>query len=221
MDQPCQDTTHCTHTHASGGSALGEGGPARRCVALLLTLSYRVLLCLWSVTPCLAIDCEFVGVGVEGVDNALARVSIVNFHSAVVYDKYVKPSEPVTDYRTSVSGIRPQHIHSKGAVTFKQAQREVAQLIEGKILVGHAVQNDLQVLLLSHPKHLLRDTSKYKGLCPDRSEREGRGGAQRNESDTGRESVVAVSQAVGPCAHTAGWIFCCVLLPSRSSVLVR
>lgn len=49
-----------------------------------------------------------------------------------------------------------------------QCQRDVADLIQGKILVGHAVHNDLTVLLLSHPKHLLRDTQRYKGLCPDR-----------------------------------------------------
>lgn len=121
------------------------------------------------MTPCVAIDCEFVGIGADGTGDALARVSIVNFHAHVLYDKYVKPVEPVTDYRTAVSGIRPAHIHSITAVSFKTAQREVADLLEGRIIVGHALQNDLSVLLLSHPKHLIRDTSKYKGLCPDRS----------------------------------------------------
>lgn len=76
------------------------------------------------MTPCLALDCEFVGIGKDGADNALARVSLVNFHGGVVYDKYVKPSEPVTDYRTAVSGIRPQHIHTKEAVTFKQVTKK-------------------------------------------------------------------------------------------------
>lgn len=121
-----------------------------------------------TVTPCLAIDCEFVGVGRDGSENALARVSLVNFHSEVVLDTYVKPTETVTDYRTAVSGIKAAHIHSKGAISFKQCQREVAAIIKDKILVGHAVQNDLQALLLSHPKHLVRDTARYKGLCPDR-----------------------------------------------------
>lgn len=80
----------------------------------------------------------------------------------------MKPAEQVTDFRTAVSGIRPGMIHSKAAVTFKQAQREVSDLIQDRILVGHALQNDLTVLLLSHPRQLIRDTSKYKGLCPDR-----------------------------------------------------
>lgn len=124
---------------------------------------------LLSVTPCLALDCEFVGAGPEGEVNVLARVSIVNFHSAVVYDRFVKPSELVTDYRTAVSGVRAGHVHGKNAVSFKQCQSEVAELVKDKILVGHALHNDLEVLLLSHPKHLVRDTSRYKGLCPDRS----------------------------------------------------
>ena len=41
----------------------------------------------------LAIDCEFVGVGPEGVQSELARVSIVNYHCHTVYDRYVKPRE--------------------------------------------------------------------------------------------------------------------------------
>ena len=58
----------------------------------------------------LAIDCEMVGTGQGGVRSVLARCSIVNQHGVVVYDKYVKTDEPVTDYRTSVSGIRAEHL---------------------------------------------------------------------------------------------------------------
>lgn len=115
----------------------------------------------------MALDCEFVGVGPNGEGDALARVSLINFHGDVILDQYVKPQEAVTDYRTAVSGVKPGHIHGRNARPFKQVQRQVAELIKERILVGHAVHNDLQVLLLSHPKHLLRDTSKFKGLCPD------------------------------------------------------
>jgi len=51
-----------------------------------------------------------VGVGEDGVESALARVSIVNFHGHLVLDKFVKPNEKVTDFRTHVSGIRPVDI---------------------------------------------------------------------------------------------------------------
>ncbi|KAI8979363.1 ribonuclease H-like domain-containing protein [Mycotypha africana] len=110
-----------------------------------------------------AIDCEMVGVGPDGVDSALARVSIVNYNGAVVLDCYVQPVEPVTDYRTAVSGIEPHHLlASNGALTFKEVQFKVEEIIRNRILVGHAVYNDLQVLMLSHPTLLIRDTSRYK-----------------------------------------------------------
>jgi RNA exonuclease 4 len=48
-----------------------------------------------------------VGVGPDGVESALARVSIVNFFGHPVLDKFVKTKERVTDYRTEVSGITP------------------------------------------------------------------------------------------------------------------
>lgn len=96
-------------------------------------------------------------------DHLLARVSIVNFHGAQIYDSYVLPSakEKVTDYRTHVSGIRPEHLRPGVARPFDEVQRAVAELLEGRILVGHAVKNDLAVLLLSHPRRDIRDTSKY------------------------------------------------------------
>ncbi|EGV64717.1 3'-5' exonuclease [Yamadazyma tenuis] len=108
----------------------------------------------------LAIDCEFVGVGPEGEESALARVSIVNFYGYTVYDKFVKPREKVTDWRTWVSGVTPKHM--KDAATFKQAQEETSKLLDGKILVGHAVHHDLDALFLSHPKYMIRDTTSFK-----------------------------------------------------------
>jgi hypothetical protein len=47
-----------------------------------------------------------VGVGIEGAESALARVSLVNFHGAVVLDAFVRQRERVVDYRTPFS---PRH----------------------------------------------------------------------------------------------------------------
>ena len=66
----------------------------------------------FSVTRIIGIDCEMVGVGFGGKDSVLARVSIVNHFGHCIYDKYVKPREKVTDYRTAVSGIRPKDIEN-------------------------------------------------------------------------------------------------------------
>ncbi|XP_023173054.1 RNA exonuclease 4 [Drosophila hydei] len=111
----------------------------------------------------LAMDCEMVGVGFNGQDDMLARVSIVNKVGEVLLDKHVKPRELVTDYRTSVSGIRPHDIEN--GEEFEAVQDEVVKLLHGKILVGHALRNDLAVLSIKHPMAHIRDTSRYKPLC--------------------------------------------------------
>nr|KAF6487013.1 REX4-like protein, 3'-5' exonuclease [Rousettus aegyptiacus] len=45
---------------------------------------------------------------------------------------------------------------------FEVVQKEVAEMLRGRILVGHALHNDLKVLFLDHPKKKIRDTQKYK-----------------------------------------------------------
>lgn len=108
----------------------------------------------------IAIDCEMVGVGpTPDTDSALARISIVNYHGQQLYDSFVKPKEAVTDYRTSVSGITPHLL--RVARTFEAVQADVAKILDGKILIGHAIRNDLEALLLSHPKRDIRDTSRH------------------------------------------------------------
>ncbi len=100
-----------------------------------------------------------VGVGpTPSESSALARVSIVNYHGHQIYDSYVRPLEYVTDWRTSISGISPYMMSS--ARTFSTVQKDVAALLEGRILVGHAVRHDLEALLLSHPRGNIRDTSR-------------------------------------------------------------
>lgn len=64
-----------------------------------------------------ALDCEYVGVGYNGKDDQLARVSIVDADGKIEYDTYVTPAEEVTDYRTHVSGIQPGHLRN-GAYAF-------------------------------------------------------------------------------------------------------
>nr|XP_012300573.1 RNA exonuclease 4 [Aotus nancymaae] len=113
-----------------------------------------------GLTRALALDCEMVGVGPKGEESVAARVSIVNQYGKCVYDKYVKPTEPVTDYRTAVSGIRPENL--KQGEELEVVQKEVAEMLKGRVLVGHALHNDLKVLFLDHPKKKIRDTQKYK-----------------------------------------------------------
>ncbi|XP_024237699.1 RNA exonuclease 4 isoform X3 [Oncorhynchus tshawytscha] len=113
-----------------------------------------------GLTKAVAMDCEMVGVGPDGEDSIVARVSLVNQFGKCIYDKFVKPTEKVTDYRTAVSGIRPDDI--KNGENVKTVQKEVAEILQGRTLVGHAIHNDLKILFLDHPKKRIRDTQKYK-----------------------------------------------------------
>jgi RNA exonuclease 4 len=111
-----------------------------------------------------AVDCEMVGIGPEpNRDSALARVSLVNFHGHQVYDSYVQMPRKieVTDYRTAVSGIEPKHLRTDVARPFDEVREDLKTLLAGRILVGHAVKNDLDVLILKHDKRFIRDTSKF------------------------------------------------------------
>lgn len=64
------------------------------------------------LTKAVCIDCEMVGIGEMGLENMVARVSLVNQLGQCIYDKYVQPTEPVIDYRTSVSGITEQNLQT-------------------------------------------------------------------------------------------------------------
>ncbi len=108
-----------------------------------------------------ALDCEMVGVGPEGLDSALARVSIVNWDNEIVLDTYVKVDEPVTDYRTFISGITPEQIQSESALTIGEVRNMVMSTLQGKILIGHGLENDLKVVGINHPWCDIRDTATY------------------------------------------------------------
>ncbi|KAK1154664.1 interferon-stimulated 20 kDa exonuclease-like 2 [Acipenser oxyrinchus oxyrinchus] len=106
----------------------------------------------------LAMDCEMVGTGPRGTRSELARCSIVGYHGDVVYDKYILPTNPVTDYRSRWSGIRKQDL--RNATGFKEAQKEILKILSGKVVIGHAIHNDFKALGYFHPPALTRDTSR-------------------------------------------------------------
>lgn len=97
----------------------------------------------------------------------LARVSLTSFSLDTIYDAYLlpPPATPITNYRTPFSGITAWHLNPKNATTqpkkFETVQKEVAALMKGRVLVGHALTGDLKVLGLSHPKARIRDTAQY------------------------------------------------------------
>ncbi|KAL1842133.1 hypothetical protein VTJ49DRAFT_6012 [Mycothermus thermophilus] len=136
-----------------GNSLLTADGPARVNEGLAPGV---------KVGKYVAIDCEMVGVGEGGHEDALARVSLVDFHGRQVYDSYVRPRGRVVDWRTHVSGVGPKHMAK--ARSFEEVQAQVAELLKGAIVVGHDVKHDLRVLELDHPHRMIRDTAKFSGF---------------------------------------------------------
>jgi len=111
-----------------------------------------------------AMDCEMVGIGPNGSDSALARVSIVDWYGEVIFDSFVRVKENVTDYRTCVSGITPDKIESDDVLSFDNCNEEVSRVLKDKILIGHGLKNDLKVLRIQHPWYKIRDSARYEPL---------------------------------------------------------
>lgn len=97
----------------------------------------------------------------------LARVSLCTYDLHPLYDAYVLPphNTPIADYRTPYSGISAWHLRPGNKTTnpkpFDIVQKEVADLLDGRVLVGHDLKGDLAVLGLSHPRADIRDTAYF------------------------------------------------------------
>eukprot|EP00811_Abedinium_folium_P035922 NODE_8677_length_1477_cov_6.697778.p1 GENE.NODE_8677_length_1477_cov_6.697778~~NODE_8677_length_1477_cov_6.697778.p1 ORF type:complete len:349 (+),score=106.71 NODE_8677_length_1477_cov_6.697778:160-1206(+) len=113
-----------------------------------------------------ALDCEMVGIGPGGTQSTLARASIVDNEGTVLLDVFVRPKEYITDFRSHITGITAATLHKPGVLSPEEAKRRAAALLEGKIVVGHAVQHDFEVLDLEHPRELVRDTALFRPLRP-------------------------------------------------------
>jgi RNA exonuclease 4 len=110
-----------------------------------------------------------VGVGPIGEESALAKITITNWENQVIFETHVKVDQFVTDFRTSVSGIRSHHLQSRSAMNIQEVRYFVSKILRGKILIGHGLENDLRAIGISHPWQNIRDTATYQPLMYMRS----------------------------------------------------
>jgi RNA exonuclease 1 len=86
---------------------------------------------------------------------SLARICLIHYVSGkVVYDQFVKPEKPITDYLTRWSGITEESM-TTATTTFTQVREKLTGILSEKptpVLVGHSLESDLQVLKMSHPR---------------------------------------------------------------------
>lgn len=110
----------------------------------------------------IALDCEMVGTGYRGKYSALARVTMVDWNHNIVLDEFVKPEREVTDYRTFVSGITAEMLEQTTTIDLETCREKVLKTLEGKILVGHGLKNDMRALGIHLPWQIVRDTAKFE-----------------------------------------------------------
>jgi len=104
------------------------------------------------VASAVAIDCEMVGVK-PGDTSALAHVAIVDINGTQIYNKYVIPRGGVgeiTHNRKKYSGINVRLLEEKQisgeALDFDIVKEQVHKILNGRVIVGHGLDNDFKVL---------------------------------------------------------------------------
>ncbi|KAL1345082.1 hypothetical protein HN51_018874 [Arachis hypogaea] len=123
----------------------------------------------------IAMDCEMVGGGSDGSLEICARVCLVDEDENLIFHTYVQPIIPVTNYRYDITGLTEENL--RNAMPLKEVQEKVLQILyngestgkvldggKARLLVGHDLEHDFDCLKLNYPKHLLRDTAKYRPL---------------------------------------------------------
>ncbi|ESQ54057.1 hypothetical protein EUTSA_v10024938mg [Eutrema salsugineum] len=109
-----------------------------------------------------AIDCEMVQC--EDGSDAVVRVAAVDRDLKVILDEFVKPDQPVVDYRTDITGLTAEDVENATTVSVVDIQENLQMFLsEDTILVGQSLNHDMKVLKIDHPRVI--DTSlvfKYK-----------------------------------------------------------
>jgi RNA exonuclease 1 len=97
----------------------------------------------------LSTDCEMC-VTVEG--KALTRVCVIDYATnQVVYNQFIKPPSPITDYLTRFSDIMAQALESVTKTLAVQAHLRTL-ITPSTILFRLLTESDLRALQLSHPR---------------------------------------------------------------------
>lgn len=94
-----------------------------------------------------ALDCEmcYTTIGLE-----LTRVTVINHRMDVVYEKLIKPHNPILDYNTKFSGIKDGDLDDI-TTTIEDVQNDLLDLFSSKtMLIGHSLDSDMKALKIFH-----------------------------------------------------------------------
>ncbi|ONI19554.1 hypothetical protein PRUPE_3G285000 [Prunus persica] len=127
-------------------------------------------------TQVVALACKMVGGGSDGSLDLCAKVCLIDEYENIIFQSYVKPLLPVTNYRYETTGIRPEYL--RDAMPLRQVQKKIQDFLcngepmwkirprggKARILVGHGLDHDLDSLQVEYPQVMIRDTAKYPPL---------------------------------------------------------
>ena len=115
-------------------------------------------------SPIFSIDCEMCLTTAN--KHELTKISVVDSTLKPVYESFVKPDNPITNYLTRFSGITAAMLQD---VTTKlsDVQEALKKLLpKDSIWVGHSLGNDLRAMQMFHPYVI--DTSVIYNISGDR-----------------------------------------------------
>ena len=115
-------------------------------------------------SPIFSIDCEMCLTTAN--KHELTKISVVDSNLKPVYESFVKPDNPITNYLTRFSGITAAMLQD---VTTKlsDVQEALKKLLpKDSIWVGHSLGNDLRAMQMFHPYVI--DTSVIYNISGDR-----------------------------------------------------
>ncbi|KAF9785984.1 hypothetical protein BJ322DRAFT_1004452, partial [Thelephora terrestris] len=87
------------------------------------------------------------------------RISVIDWQGRTLIDTFVHPTQPVTDYRASETGLRPHHLQA--APKIEEVRKSVKQLLRGKAVVGYKLWELFLFLGISHPAIDTRDVASF------------------------------------------------------------
>lgn len=117
-----------------------------------------------ETSPIYAIDCEMC-FNVDG-EMEVIWLGVVNEQLDCVYESYVKPSKPVSNYLTRITGVNESTLKNI-KTNLNDVRNELKRILPNDaILCGQSLNNDLHALKMYHPYVI--DTSVIYNLSGQR-----------------------------------------------------
>lgn len=157
-----------------------------------------------------ALDCEMCYCGTDNLE--VTRLSLLGSRGQVLLDELVVPELPITDYNTRYSGITAEMM-SGATLSLSAARAAMLQHLKPHtILVGHALENDLEKLRIVHDRII--DTGNlyphprgppYKQGLRFLTKRYLNRAIQEGQHDSVEDARAALQLAVLKFRHGPGW----------------